>query len=173
MSQVLTYNMPAGIPGMLNRVGGRPPVVESQIMDSTNPLVAYGTAGQIDATTGDFRIVAAGDTAIYGILVRPYPTQPKTASGFSGSIPLGTGATPPTSGTVDVLKSGYMTVLLGGATAAKKNGAVYVRIQNAAAGQPVGGFEAAADGGNTVLVTGAYFTSAQDANNNVEVAFNI
>jgi hypothetical protein len=66
-----------------------------------------------------------------------------------------------------------MTVLLGGATAAKKNGAVYVRIQNAAAGQPVGGFEAAADGGNTVLVTGAYFTSAQDANNNVEVAFNI
>jgi hypothetical protein len=171
--QVLTYNMPAGIPGMVNRVGGRPPVVETQIMDPTNYLTAYGLAGQIDATTGDFRILNSGDTAIYGILERPYPIQPTTAAGFSGSIPLGTAAAPPTSGPVNVLKSGYMTVLLQNTTAAKKGGAVYARIQTPSSGIVVGGFEAAADGGNTILVSGAYFTGPADANNNVEVAFNI
>ena len=74
---------------------------------------------------------------------------------------------------VDRLKRGYINILLSGATAAKKDGAVWCRIQNAGAGQFVGGFEAAADGGNTVTVPGAYFTGPADASGNCEIGFNI
>jgi len=175
MGNAYTYNMPAGIPGVVNRVGGRAPDIEAQIMDPTNPLPLYGLAGQIDATSQYFRALAAGDTAIYGFLVRPYPEQPTTASGFSGSVTLGTAAVPPQFQTaIDVLKSGYMTVILYAATAAAKGGVVYVRKQNAGAGEVVGGAEAAADGGNTITLDAkSYFMGPADANNFVELAFNI
>lgn len=177
---VFTYNMPAGIPGALNRNGGRMPDVEAQVMDPTNPLPFYGLAGMIDATTGLFRKMAAGDTAIYGFLVRPYPLQATTASGFSGQAQLGNPAVPPqTQVAIDVLKSGYITVLLqannaGVITAAAKNGLVYICIQNPPAGGSVGGVLGAADGGNTIVLSAlSYFTGVQDSTNNVEVAFNI
>ena len=52
-------------------------------------------------------------------------------------------------------------------------GAVYVRVATPAAGKPIGGIEAAADGANTIAVTGATFMNAGDANGNVEIAYNI
>jgi len=170
---VFLYSMPFGIPGAVTRMGnGVPSDVEAQIMDSGNPVLAYGLFGQIDGTSQDFREMGAGDTDVYGCLVRPFPSQPSTAAGVSGSVPLGTAAVPPTSGAIDVLKMGYINVLLRGATAAKKNGIVYVRINAADSTHPLGGCEAAADGGNTVAIN-AYFTGPADANGNVEIAFNI
>lgn len=155
--------MPAGIPGTLSRSAAQSTV--DTVSLTANSFTAYGLGGLIDAVTGNFRIPAAGDAAISGVLVRPFPTG-------ASQDGLGT-STPPTSGLADRLLRGYVSVLLGGATAAKKDGAVYCRIQNAAAGKPVGGFEAAADGGNTVLVANAVFTGPADGSGNVEIAFNI
>ena len=53
------------------------------------------------------------------------------------------------------------------------DGQVYVRVAAAAAGKPIGGIEAAADGTNTIAITGATFMSAADASGNVEIAYNI
>lgn len=155
--------MPAGIPGTLSRSAAQSTVDTVNL--TANSFTAYGLGGLIDAATGNFRIPAAGDTAISGILVRPFPTN-------SSQDGLGV-STPPAKGLADRLLRGFVSVLLGGATAATKDGPVYCRIQNAAAGKPIGGFEAAADGGNTIQVTNARFTGPADANGNVEIAFNI
>jgi len=156
--------MASGIPGDISRQSQA--TVESLILDSTNPFAGYGLFGKI--ANGKFVPVGAGDvaTAVYGLLVRPYPT-----TGGAASDPLGT-ATPPTKGVADVLRRGYMTVKNNAGTPAL-GGAVYIRVANAAAGKPIGGIEAAADSTNTIAVTGAIFTNAGDANGNVEIAFNI
>jgi hypothetical protein len=167
MSNVFISRMPAGIPGTLSRSAAQSTVDTVNITPSgtTGAPPAYGLGTLIDAVTGNLRIPAAGDTAITGVLVRPFPTN-------NSQDGLGT-STPPTKGLVDRLKRGYVSVLLSGATAPKKDGAVFCRIQNAGAGQFVGGFEAAADGGNTVTVPGAYFSGPADASGNTEIAFNI
>jgi hypothetical protein len=176
--EVFTYQMPFGFPGRVNRVGGGGKLdIEAQAMDPNNPVTAYGVAGMIDAISGDFRAIASTDSAIYGFLVAPYPTQPVAAAGYSGSVALGSPGVPPTSGVIDVMKSGYMTGLLQGnnagvVTPAVKNGVVYICIQNPPAGGVVGGITAAADGGNTIAIN-AYFTGPADANENVEIAFSI
>lgn len=176
-----TYSMPAGIPGVANRLGGRMPEIEAQIMDPNHPLPFYGLFGQIDSTTQLFRALTSADTAAYGVLVRPYPTQPaQAASGVSGSVALGTPGVPPQNqSAIDVMKSGRMTVLLQGnnagvVTPAVKGQLVYVCIQNPPSGGSVGGITAAADGGNTIaLPATSYFMGAADANGNVEIAFDI
>lgn len=173
MSNAYLYNMPSGIPGAVNRVGGGGKLdIEAVIMDPDSPLPLYGLFGQIDDVTGLFRTMEAADATSYGPIVRPYPTQPTAAAGYSGAVTLGAGAVPPTKGTVGVLKSGYMTVLLYGATAAVKNGVVYVRVDNNDATHPLGGVEAADDGAHTIAVN-AYFMGPADASGNVEIAYNI
>lgn len=164
MSNAILYRMASGIPGDISRQSQA--TVEPQIFDPALPFPGYGLFGKLAA--GKFVPVASGDTAavIYGLLVRPYPT-----TGGSGSEPLGT-ATPPTKGVCDVLRRGYMTVKNNAGTPAL-GGTVYVRVAAAAAGKPIGGIEAAADGTNTVAVTGAIFMNGGDANGNVEIAFNI
>lgn len=172
------YQMPAGIPGVASRLGGRMPEIEAQVMDPDHPLPAYGLFGKIGAT-GLFRTLETTDTnaEIFGPLVRPYPQQPAQApsNSVSGSTPLGTQAVPPQNqATIDVMRSGRMTVLLRGATAAAKGGIIYVRVDNADATHPLGGVEAADDGANTVpLDSKSYFMGPADSNGNVEIAFNI
>jgi hypothetical protein len=157
------FRMPAGIAGTLSRSAAQSTVDTVNL--TANSFAAYGLGGLIDAVTGNFRIPAAGDAAITGVLVRPFPTN-NSQDGLGVS-------TPPAKGLADRLQRGFISVLLGGATAAVKDGAVYCRIQNAAAGKPIGGFEAAADGGNTILVAGARFSGPADANGVTELAFNI
>jgi hypothetical protein len=163
-----TFRMPAGIPGMVNRTEHAH--VEAQIKMSTNPPTSYGVPVAIDATSKQIRPIGAGDTAanVYGFVVRPYPTQ-----GTLGiNQPLGT-STPPTSGATNVLRRGYVVVQLNGATAAVKNGPVYVRVAAATGPKPLGGVEAAADSTNTFALTGAAFMGPADAAGNVEISFNI
>lgn len=169
------YRMPAGIPGDVNRMFAC--TVEPDIIDPSNPPVLYGNAVALDGTSGKIRPIGAGDAAadLYGVLARPYPTNVQTAANFFGTQTLGSGNTPPISGMCDVLKMGYIMTKLYGATASKAGGAVYVRIAGAGAGQIVGGFEAAADGGNTIQAGAKntyYFRGAADASGNVEIAWN-
>lgn len=158
------FRMPAGIPGTITRPDQAS--VEPNVIDSAAPPTSYGVP--VKVVGGKIQRYAGGETAasLYGINVRPFPT---TGSGTDG---LGV-STPPTAGIGDVLKRGYVSVQLRGAAAAAKNGAVYVRVGGATAQQPIGGFEAAADGSNTVQVANAYFTGAADANGITELAYNL
>ena len=132
----------------------------------TSTDIPFGSAAVLDS--GKVRAIAGGDTAVFGIVVRPYPIQgqtyPNQAVGV-GSIKSGAIA--------DVLKAGYVNVKVQGATAPAKGGAVYVRTVDGGAGLPVGGFEAAADGTDSFVVTGALFNGTVDASGVAEIAYNI
>ncbi|MBN3848632.1 hypothetical protein G3N58_17645 [Paraburkholderia sp. Ac-20342] len=163
--QAYTYRMPAGFAGDLQRA--EVATIETQLIDPSAPPAAFGVA--VKLVNGKIQpINNSADTAalVYGINIRAYPIQ------GNGTDPLGT-STPPTSGVQDILKRGYINVQLNGTTAAAKNGAVYVRVANASGGKPIGGFEAASDTTNTVLLTNAYFTGPADTNSITEIAFNI
>lgn len=172
-ANVYKYNMPSGIPGAISRAGGGVVLdVEPVSLSSAAPLPYYGLAGQID-TDGNFRAMDAADSNIYGFLSRPFPFNATTASAYFGSSPLGTQAVPPQNGGEGAaMRAGYMTVKLYGATAAVKNGIVYVRVDNEDADHPLGGAEAADDGSNTIAVN-AVFQGPADENGNVEISFNV
>lgn len=166
MTNAFLYRMPAGIPGDVNRVQAA--TIEAQVITpsgTTGHPTAYGLAVSIDATTHQVRVVADPDTAAYGFLVRPYPTN-------SGTDGLGT-STPPLTGICDVLKRGYMTVKLGGSTAAVKGGAVYVWSSADSGDHVQGQVEAASPSTDGFAISGAYFMGPADDNGNVEIAFNI
>ena len=161
---VFQFRMPAGFAGDLQRA--EVATIEAQTIDPAAPPTAFGLP--VKLVSGKIQPVGAGDaaTAVYGINLRAYPIQ------GNGTDPLGT-STPPVSGVTDVLKRGYVMVNLGGTVDAAKGGAVYIRVAAAASGKPIGGFEAAADSTNTIVVAGAYFTGPKDAYGVTEVAFNI
>lgn len=158
------YRMPSGIPGDVSRQSIA--TIEPHVFNSSLPFAGYGLFGKI--ASNKFVPVGSGDAAgaVYGLLIRPNPT-----TGANASDPLGT-SVPPTTGLADVLRRGYAFVKVNAGTAAI-NGAVYIRVAAAAAGKPIGGIEAAADGANTITVAGAIFMSAADASGNAEIAFNI
>jgi hypothetical protein len=156
--------MPSGIPGELSRRESA--TLEAERLGAED--IPFGAA--VKLADGLVAPIASGDaaSAVYGFLVRPYPTMGIAAGMTSepgpGSAPAGS--------IQSVMRRGYMTVLLKGATAAAKNGAVYVRV-TAASGKYVGDIEAAADSGKTVAVTGCIFMGAADSGGNVEISFNI
>lgn len=162
-----TYAMPAGIPGTVNRTAEA--TVVAEILSPTSPPTQYGTAVVLDATTSLVRAPATADLSavVYGLYVRPYPTQ-------SGQDPLGT-STPPTSGSANVLKRGYMSVLLRGATAVTQKGTpANVWTGAPAGGQIPGGITAVAPAaGSCVALPGAYFMGPADAGGFTEIAFNL
>lgn len=161
-----SYRMPAGIPGDVNRIAAA--TIEAQNITPSGTTLAptaYGVPILIDATTGNARMFGASDTAVYGLLARPFPTT-------SSQDPLAT-STPPTAGPCDVLVRGYMTVILQGSTAAAKAGTVYLYTSTTGTAHPVvGGFEAATSSG-AIALPRAYFMGPADSNGIVEVAFNI
>lgn len=160
MSNAFLYRMPSGIPGD----NSRPSVatIEPVMLDSTNPFAVYGVPGKIAG--GKFVPLAEGDpaTVIYGLLVRAYPAMGSEITNLMG----------PRNSVGDAMRRGYMTVKLNAGTSAL-GGAVYVRVGAASATKPIGGIEAVADSTNTVVLTGATFMSAADADGNVEIAYNI
>lgn len=165
----LTYRMGAGVPGDITRAGGK---IEPVLVDASAPPTAYGQAVVIDATTQGVRPLVAGDNgldAIYGIVARPYPLQQNSANPG-----LNTGV-PPTSGIVDVLRSGYMAVSVSGGTTPVKGGRVYIWVAASSGSHVQGGFETAAGGGsNTIeLDEKSYWQGGVDANGVGEISFNI
>lgn len=159
-----TTRMPAGIPGDVTRPSQA--TIETGIFNSAAAFAGYGLFGKI--ASGKFVPVGSGDAAAacYGVLVRPYPV-----TGANASDPLGT-AVPPTTGTADVLRRGYINVKNNSGTPAA-GGQVYIRVANASGGKPIGGIEAASDGANTIAPANCIFTGSADSSGNVEIAFNI
>lgn len=188
----IQFRMPAGIPGELNRIWAC--IVETQVITpfgTTGAPTAYGVPLVIDATAGNvgnMRTLLTADgtsfamggntvtniasTALglagfypYGILCRPFPTG-------GSQDPVGV-STPPPNGACDVLKSGYINVLLSGNAAAAKGGQVYIWIAAPTGTHILGGWEAAASAGNAILVPGTYFMGPADSGGQTEIAFNV
>ena len=162
-----SYRMPAGIPGDINRIAAA--TIEAQVMTPsgvTGHPTKYGIPMVVDATggnVGNMRTMQAGDAAVYGLLCRPFPTG-------GTQDPLGT-STPPSEGACDIMVRGYMTVLLGGASAAVKGAPAYIWNQADSSPSFLGGWTAASS--TNVISVGAYFMGPADSSGNVEVAFNI
>jgi hypothetical protein len=158
MSNSFLYRMGAGFAGAITRQ--EESIAEPIIIGATP--ANYGDPVKLAADGSAIALAGAEAAAdIYGFLVRPFPTQSSTNT--MGAVAAVAGQ----SG--DIMRHGYMGVKVNGATAAAKGGIVYVRIANAAAGKPIGGIEAAADGGNTIIVTGAKFLGPADANGISEI----
>lgn len=171
VDNVYSYRMPAGIPGRVNREWEH--TGEPNQLDATTPPTAFGDAVKINAS-GRIQALAAGDNAaaVYGLLEAAFPGGPTTTYGAATQL-LGN-PTPQPGGRCTIMKRGYMTVKLQGATAAAKGGPVYIRLAGTIpSGGRLNGFEAAADSTNTILLTGAYWMGAADASGNCELAYNL
>ena len=169
-----TFRMGAGFAGDVNRT--HPVSIEPALIDVNSPPTTYGQPVLVDATTQGVRPFAAGDqsntvAAGYGLTVRPYPTQQSSGSNF-GAAAIGT-ATPPTSGVLDVLRSGYINVNVPNGGSTVKGAPVYVWAAASSGNHVLGGIEAAYTAGSTTQLLNATFQGALDASNNVEIAFNI
>jgi len=170
----IQYRMGAGFAGDVNRT--HPCSIEPVLIDSSAPPLYYGEAVLIDATTQGVRPLAAGDLTasafdVYGITVRPYPLQQNTTTPSIGT------ATPPTSGLMDVLRSGYIMIQFNASGSAPVKGAqAYVWAAATAAPHTQGLWETAAGtlGTNTVLIGAPPRTTYQggwDASNVGEISF--
>jgi hypothetical protein len=165
--------MPAGIPGECTRKNVS--IIEPQVITpfgTTGAPTAYGVPLVVDNTAGNvgnMRTMVAGDTAPYGVLVRPYPTGPGVQGGQLSTAGIGVGV-PPASGVCDVLRFGYINVLLSGSTAAAKGGAVYIWTAAASGSHIVGGWEAATPGGSGITVNLASFVGPADSNSITEIS---
>ena len=147
---------------MVNRAWSA--AVEANVLSFTQTLPgAYGLALGLDSVGNVDLIGPAIPHAT--VSVRPFPTQ-------SARILLGT-STPPTSGIVDVLKQGYMTVLLGGTQAAVRGGPVYIWTAASSGSHVRGQVEAANPSSSGIQITNAYFMGPADASGNIEIAFNL
>lgn len=162
------YRMPTGIAGEVTRFASA--VIEPQEMTPVGIAghpTAYGIPVAFSAVSGYegmIRSLLAETSVVYGLLVRPFPT----AAGTDG---LGV-ATPPDEGAADVLRSGYMTVLLSGSTNAVKGGTVYIWHAAATGTHILGGYEAA-DPSTDGFALNATFMSDAAPGAVVEIAFNV
>jgi hypothetical protein len=169
------YRMGAGFAGDVNRT--HPVSIEADLIHELSPPTAYGQAVLVDPTSQGVRPFAAGDVAIdkaYGIIVRTFPTQ-QTSAPTGNFAPAALGAaTPPLSGVIDVLRSGYIMGKVPVGQTCVKNGAMYIWVGAAGGGHVLGGFETVDAGVDTTpALTNAVFNGIPDADGNVEIQFNV
>lgn len=175
----ITFRMQGGFPGDVNRT--HPATITPELQDSVSPVTAYGFPALIDSVAdagqGGLRAFAAGDqsntvpVAAWGVLVRPYPIQQQAATNY-GAASIGAAAAP-TTGVVDALRSGFISVAIPAGQAPIKNSPVYVWCAATANGHTLGGFEAVYAAGSTVQLSNAVFNGSPDSSGNVELSFNV
>lgn len=127
------FQMPSGIPGAITRP--EQSTVEQSILDQTTPPLLLGVP--VKKVANRLQPITTGDvpSSIVGILVRDYPTS------GNGTDGLGVG-TPNKALPASLLKRGYISAALSGATAAAAEAQVYTRVQNPVTGQALGDVEA-------------------------------
>lgn len=146
------FRMNTGFPGDVNRT--HPFSIEPTLNNATNPLDVYGNAVVIDSATNSVRKILATDTgvtSIYGIGVRPFPTQQLSGGPNAAFGVAGVNATQP----LDVLRSGYFMSKVVGTPA--KGAPAFLWIAASSGNHVQGGFEAASGGASTVQLTNVFF----------------
>lgn len=163
------YRMGSGFPGDVNRT--HPASILARLLNTTVQAPrAHGDPVFINAADSSVRGIVAGDGSttpgrIYGVLVRPYPTQ-QMSGGPSAAIGA---SAPPTGGVGDVLRSGFIMAKLPAGASVVADGTVYVWAAATSGNNIQGKLVAAANGTNTYTVTNARFVGPADADGNVEI----
>ena len=164
--------MLAGFAGDIART--HPVSIEPCLIDSSAPPTLYGQAVLVDATTEGVRPFASGDQALtdaYGVTVRPFPQQQNSTAPAFGN------ATPPTSGIIGVMRSGYIMIGFNASGSAPvKNGQAYIWTAATSGAHIQGGWETAAPSGNGCLIGAPPRTTYQggwDSNNVGELEFHV
>lgn len=169
-----TFRMPAGIPGECTRLTTLGTTIRAEKQNTTTPVPAYGVLCVVD--TNGARPIAAGDSATPAQIAMGVSVRPFVASDIGMAYPLGTvgfgAAVPPTTGIIDIMYRGYVSVKLNGAVAAVRNGPAWVWFAASAAPHVQGGWEAASNA-SAFAVPSASFAGPADAGSNTELAFNI
>jgi len=163
------YRMGAGFPGDVNRT--HPASIPPGLMDPTNPVRLYGDPVKINTAANSIRGFIAGDTAVTtidGVLVRPYPVQ-QTTGGMGAAI--GAAVPPQQQAAIDYIEDGFVMVRCNNfaATPPTKGGAVHIWLTASAGVHVQGGFESAADAGDTIAIVNAEFNGPPDANGICEI----
>lgn len=161
----ITTRMNVAIPGAVSRsFPGQ--VISQEVINSASPPTAYGQP--VKLANGKVQPLASGDAAalIYGITVRPYPTQ--DATGATSGYGAGT---PPTTGLIDVMKVGYIGATLANGTAAR-GAQAYVRT-TVSGSLAIGGIEDNTTSSGLVAPSLWAFTGPADAAGNVELSIGI
>lgn len=153
-----------GYPGSVSRSVDS--IIENRFVKSTdtNPI-PFGSAVTLNSDNTYSAFGASGTAATFaGIAVREVKTNTTYVTNANGAYQPGQPC--------DVLERGSATIQVNNGTPTA-NGTVYVRIvaNGSIPAGVVGGFEAQADGTNTVALTNVKFkTGLLDANNVAEVA---
>lgn len=160
MATAITSAAPAGVAGAVSRNAHL--LIENVVLDNTKTY-KFGVPCKF-AADGKVIPMESGDaaTAFIGFLARSAPQlEASLTAAFNTSV-------------VDanrvhgLMREGYMHVVCAQGTPVK-GGKVYVRV-TAASGKLVGDIEAAADGSNSVALTGVEFAvSGKDASNVTEI----
>jgi len=156
-----TYRMGAGFAGDINRT--HPFSSLPGLTNVTNPPRRTGDGMLVDTATNSYRGFIAGDAsatpvALGGVHVRSFPTQ-QTTAGMTADLGV---SVPPTSGVLDVLRSGYIMVQIPPGVAVTKNGPVWVWCVATSGANRQGAFAGAASTGNTVPINNARFMGPAD-----------
>lgn len=173
---VFSFRMPSGIPGEVNRaIAGA--VEAPEVQNASTPVTEYGVPVILDANGA--RPVTAGDVTDQmeaGFSARPYPSSDLNyglTNAGAANPGFGSG-TPPATGEITIMRRGFMTVKLGGSTAAAKHGPVYVWTAVDSGAHVQGHVEAADPGGSDgFALFRAWFRGPADASGNVEIEYNI
>jgi hypothetical protein len=128
--------------------------VEPGLIDVSAPPTFFGQGVVLDGTALALRPPALGDTFCAGVTVRAFPMQGNFPSSMQVD-PLGT-ANVPTSGEVDVLRSGYIAATVYGANQSPARYAPVYLWLGATSGTHVnGGFETVASSSGVAVPAGA------------------
>lgn len=153
------------------------PKIFPYMQDGTNPVASFGLA-VMATNTNTVRSVIAGDngagTAIFGLSTTNFPFQQQSTNNY-GAASIGGLTACPTSGVLDVMKSGSEIVYCNSAQAPTANltSPVYVWAAASTSTHIQGGFETAASAGNTFgPIANAYFNGPGDATGAIELVFN-
>lgn len=149
---------PSGFIGRVTRSVPAPKITPDP-QDATNPIASFGLACMMTASNTVRSMLAtdAGASSIAGIAVANFPFQPSSATNY-GAQSLTALTACPTTGIVDIQRSGFMSVYCNSATApsATKVSPVCVWVATSTSTHIQGGFEiapaatvASAPGANT------------------------
>jgi hypothetical protein len=159
----LTYRMNGLFPGTVTRT--HPQWIEPCLKHAAAAPIVPGMAVMV--IQGDNSVAPVDGTwttgFIYGVAVRSYPVQ--------NVIINGDGSTVTSTPEVDILREGYIGVAVVGVPS--KLGLAYIWTAATSGPHTQGGFEAAASGANTALITNAKFNGPPDAQGNAELVVNI